>query len=127
MSYELINDQVLKISDKIIQLPCKIMTNSRGNPYIIEIENLIIVNIYGKGMENISIEEMERNIWAFSKNGDLVWKIHPPEVKPYKCNPYTSLTIKNDMVIAGNCGGYDYEIDIKTGKVSGLNLDKRPW
>ncbi len=106
------------------------MKDPDGNPFIIQKDDLIIVNFYpktsqeSKGLKSV---DMERNIWAYDLQGNLIWKVSPPTIRPYKSNPYTSVFEKNGKVYGGNWCGYDFEINLKDGSVTPPDKPGRPW
>lgn len=123
----LVAPNIIEINGKKIRLPCNIMKDPDGNPFILDLGNLILVNYYGSGMENMTDDEMERNISAFDVRGNEVWRIHPPTVRPQKINPYTSVFQKNGKVYGGNWCGYDFEINLADGSVKLPKNSGRPW
>jgi hypothetical protein len=88
---------------------------------IVQNGGLTIVNFYpyteteAKSFGNV---DKERNIWAFDSQGNLVWMVNPPTIRPYASNPYTSVFIKDGKVFGGNWCGYDFEINITDGTVT---------
>lgn len=125
--HKLINSKTILIGEKEIVFPCSIScyrgkTEKENRYYILEVNNLIIVNFYPytkeEDQELISEDiNMERNIWAFDLNGNLVWKISEPTGKVYNQNPYTSVYLRDGKVLAGNWSGADYIVDITNGNV----------
>ena len=120
----------ININGKTIKLPCSISGYHRNNPSLIETKTLVIVNFYPY-MESEVLSfgnvDRERNIWAYDLQGNLIWKVSPPTIRPYKSNPYTSVFEKNGKVYGGNWCGYDFEINLKDGSVTPPDKPGRPW
>ena len=125
--YRLDSPRVIEINGKKITLPCNVMNDPDGKPFILDLGNIIIVNYYGSGMESMSDGELEQNISAFDSAGNEIWKISPPTVRPHKSNPYTSVFLKDGKVFGGNWCGYDFEINITDGTVTLPKNQGRPW
>lgn len=127
--YKIINEKTLLIGTKQFIFPCSISGIRRNHPSIVEIDKLIVVNFYPfteEEDEALKDIDMERNIWAFNSDGDLVWTIAYPSAKIEGHNPYTSVYIKNGRLIAGNWAGIDYLVNTKNGSVDVIS-GKRPW
>jgi hypothetical protein len=103
------------------------MKDPDGNPFIVDLGHLVIVNYYGPGMESMPDSDLERNISAFDNQGNEVWKVSPPTVRPQKTNPYTSVFVKDGKVFGGNWCGYDFEINVADGTVTLSKNSGRPW
>jgi len=114
----------LEIGGKEIIFPCSIKTNAdRNTPYIVEVNNLIIVNFYPwdslerENANKLGVD-LNRNIWAFNQKGELVWKIHPADnPKGVVPETYDSVTLKNGKVVAGNQNERNYYVDTVNGNV----------
>ena len=127
--FKVISNNEIEINQKQILLPCSISGYHDGNPFVLERNGLVVVNFYPYTKDEdktLSGIDMDRNIWAYSRDGKLQWKIQPSPMKPYSSNPYTSLFEKDGKVFGGNWCGYDLEINTKDGSVKS-NVKGRPW
>ena len=128
--YKITSTDSIDISGQSIKFPCSIMKDPDGNPFIIQRDDLIIVNFYPKTSQEskgLKLVDMERNIWAFDLSGKLIWKVQPPTIRTDTKNPYTSVFEKNGKVYGGNWCGYDFEINLKDGSVTPPDKPGRPW
>lgn len=130
MTFNMISQNEIEINGNLVKLPCSIMKDPNGKPFIVELNGIIIVNFYprtveeGRGLSGI---DMERNIWAFDSKGKLVWKVDPPTIRTDRTNPYTSVFERNGKIFGGNWCGYDFEIDLESGAVKPPKNPGRPW
>lgn len=127
--FKVISNNEIEINQKQIILPCSISGYHDGNPFILERDGLVIVNFYPYTKDedkSLASVDMDSNVWAFDKRGDLKWKIHPSPIKTYSSNPYTSVFEKDGKIYGGNWCGYDFEININDGTVKS-NVKGRPW
>lgn len=92
---------------------------------LIELNNLIIVLIYGasaKQMETLP----NNNIYAFDEKGKKIWQIQPPfQVSGY-ITSYSDVILRKDgKIIAGTSQGLEYIVNIEDGSV--IPTGGRPW
>ena len=128
--FKLIRSSEIEICGKSIKFPCSIMRDPDGKPFIVTIDGLTLVNFYPKTQSEskaLGGLDMETNIWAFDSQGNLVWKVSPPTIRPYSQNPYTSVFEKDGKVFGGNWCGYDFEINVADGTVLPPKNPGRPW
>ena len=128
-NYRIFDSKTLLIGVKKIIFPCSISGCIRGHPFIVERDDLIIVNFYPwneKEVEELEKIEKEadldpdRNIWALSQEGDLVWIVERA-IRLNECShAYMSLFLENGHVVGGNWSGVDYIIDTSNGDVKKL-------
>jgi hypothetical protein len=110
--------------------PCSIAGSDYTKFSIVEMAGLTIVNVYPQTEAEIgklTHAELETNIWAFDSEGNLVWKVSPPTLRPYACNPYTSVAVRDGKVVAYNQCGYTFEINVSDGSVTLPPNPGRPW
>ena len=128
-TYRILDSKTLSIGGKKVIFPCSISTDPDTNPFIVERDDLIIVNFYPwdeeedkklQVLEKTWGLDMERNIWALSQEGELIWVVEPPTYRIYNHNPYTSLFLEDDHIVGGNFSGVDYIIDTSNGDVKKL-------
>ena len=128
--FKIISNDSIEIAGKRIVFPCSISGYHRNNPNIVEKDGLIIVNFYPyteSEDRSLGSVDMERNIWAFDPQGNIVWKVSPPTIKTDSSNPYTSVFEKDGRIFAGNWCGYDFEINTVDGAVALPKNPGRPW
>jgi hypothetical protein len=127
---KVLSSREIEVGGKLIQFPCSIMRDPDGNPFIVEIDSMTIVNFYPRTQseaKSLSGVDMERNIWAYDAAGNLVWMVSPPTIRPYGSNPYTSVFKKDGKVFGYNWCGYDFEINLSDGSVTLPPNPGRPW
>ena len=128
-TYRILDSKTLLIGGKKIIFPCSISGCIKGRPFIVEKDDLIIVNFYP--WDEKEVEELEkieeetgldpnRNIWALSREGELVWTIERATPRSKYSQVYTSVYIEDDNVIGGNWSEFDYIIDTSNGDVKKL-------
>jgi hypothetical protein len=128
--YRILSNSSIELGGKTIVFPCSISGFVHNQPRIAEMAGLTIVNFYPNyeaEVGKVTDMELETNIWAFDSEGNLVWKVSPPTVRPYACNPYTSVFEKDGKVYGGNWCGYDFEINLSDGSVTLPPNPGRPW
>ena len=133
--YEILdNRRTLLISKRKVTLPCSISWNDVlagfiTNYFIVEKDNLIIVNFNPRSKEEVEELkilkkeqglDMDRNIWALSREGDLVWIVERAIRRDECSHAYMSLFLENDHAVGGNWSGFDYIIDTSNGDVKAL-------
>lgn len=140
--------RAIKIGGKEIIFPCSISTYpDRKTPFIVEINDLVIVNFSpftveeSKELDRLGINKA-RNIWAFDLDGNKVWEImEATHVTKERSHPYISIWIKNQAeivktwnkatheiwakvkdgsLIASNFQGHEYVIDLSNGHVEAI-------
>ena len=132
--YTIYNNNTIEIGGKKIIFPSVINKNCDGIPYIIEINDLIIVNFhpYGKAeWDHVDAlgTDMNRNIWAFNQSGDLVWQVAPCSPGVVGPRAYDGVFFKDGRLLCGNsvtCR--DYELNPVDGSVKRYpDHPVRPW
>lgn len=69
----------------------------------------------------------DNNVLCFDTQGNMIWKVEPYIPVKGDANPFMDLKKKSDTVLIGSTWkGIDVEIDINTGKVTGISK-QRPW
>ena len=127
-TYRILDSKTFLIGNKKIIFPCSISGCIRGHPFIVERDDLIIVNFYPwdkKEVDELKVEkarglDMERNIWALSREGDLVWIVERAIRRDECSHAYMSLFLENGHVVGGNWSGFDYIINTSNGDVKAL-------
>jgi hypothetical protein len=108
-----IENGVLIIGDKHIEL-------SHPVAEVKEWKNYIIVRV------EPPVEELfNRNVFAFTKEGDCVWQIEESPHGTEKDKPYVGIFVDDrDNLIAANWNGVDYSVDTSSGKISTKAFNK---
>lgn len=66
-----------------------------------------------------------RNVYAFSSDGELLWQIEESPHGAETDKPYVDIGVDNSgKLVAGNWNGVDYFVDIKTGKIATKDFKK---
>ncbi len=103
------------------QLPCAV----KGKICIGAI-TIVLVNddkSHGSGDKTLN-----RNIFAFSEDGSLLWQIEEaPDGGDEWPKPYMSIKLEGDNVIVGNWIGTNYLLNLDDGTVSSYGPPRRPW
>lgn len=87
---------------------------------VLEVGSLIIVRV-----EPVFGEILNDNIYAFSKGGELIWKIEKTPHGTEQDQPYTSLSLSEDnRVIVGNWNGVDYKVNTQNGSITPISFNK---
>lgn len=133
--FKLISDNTIEISGNRINLPASIMRFNSINPeecrpYIVEFDHLVMMVLMPKTDEeknNVTngILDLDRNIWAFNQEGELVWKIHAAP-KIGSNNVYTGIGVEDGILKAYNWNGCYYFINPQDGSVT-MEKGGRPW
>jgi hypothetical protein len=103
------------------QLHCPIKNkNNIGELTIVLVDD---DKVHGSGDKTLN-----RNIYAFSNDGSLLWQIQePPDGGNEWPKPYISLKIDGDKVMVGNWIGTTYLVNLGDGTVSLHGSPLRPW
>jgi hypothetical protein len=103
------------------QLPCPIKEK-------ISIGAITIVRVDDDESHGSGDRTLNRNIYAFSHDGSLLWQIQEaPDGGDEWPKPYTSIKIDGDSVIVGNWVGTDYQLNLDNGTVRFYGSPRRPW
>lgn len=66
-----------------------------------------------------------RNVFAFSADGELLWQIEESPHGTETDKPYVDIGVdKSGNLVAGNWNGVDYFVDIETGKIATKDFKK---
>lgn len=131
--YKIKGKNIVQINEKEIILPLTIHRSLKTQmPYILELNNFIIVNFFPCGEEDgLKIKEnreiYSRNVWALSQKGELVWKIESLDVIPGKTGSYSDISLKDGELLAGNTLGITVSVNLENGKVTIVPNQGRPW
>jgi hypothetical protein len=106
---------------------------------VIEYNKQLVILIYPE--TEADNEVTSRNVFAYDELGNHLWTIEEaPPVENFS-SPYTHVFIADEdymkrhyddktterKLIAYNVHGYDYEVDIKTGKIKLVKGQSRAW
>jgi len=97
---------------------------------VIEIGELKVIRKYPLDEELVTYpqEKLNRNIEAYDQNDNLVWVIEEaPDGGENQDKAYMKIWLEEGRLIAGNWIGIDYLVDLKTGSVSPVKTNVRPW
>lgn len=68
---------------------------------------------------------LNRNLFAFTTQGDLLWQIEESPHGTQKDKPYVGLIISQDgLLVAANWIGLDYTVNVQNGKVAAKAFNK---
>ena len=82
-------------------------------------DSLLLVLFANDGVYKEKTKEDEtRNVWAFSREGEFLWKIAPNSGDPVSSKPYVDFDDDSNGLIATNENGIVYCVDGKTGHVT---------
>lgn len=130
--YKIIDKNIIVVDGKQIILPFTIhKTIKEKIPYVLEFNNLIIVNFTPSGEEERlkainNLEIYYRNVCAFDQLGNLIWKIERLPWIGGDSNGYSGIFIENNTLMAYNMVGIDVVVDPANGRVKTVG-DGRPW
>jgi hypothetical protein len=99
-----IKERICANGDRIIDLP--------DNRYLVLFDS-----------KNIQLPDTDRkhNIILYDSDGNIIWKVGEYETShPYP--EFISMWIRQDKLYAYNSIGYDYEIDLNTGNIVGMEF-----
>lgn len=141
--FSILDEKTLEIGKKLIKFPCSFMTDLSNKPLVFKYEGLVIVNFYpatSGEVKNIPRDkvDMNRNIWAFDQDGNLVWQVQSFKswvLEKYNSHynrsaPFSSVYIEDDKLLGYNMGaGSSILIDPKNGKLLRYypHESPRPW
>ncbi|WP_342655411.1 hypothetical protein [Pseudomonas sp. F3-2] len=109
-----------KISDGKISVLGKVLFLPHPVTEAITYLDLIIVKV-----ESPAGTIFNRNVFGFSKNGELRWQIQESEHGTQQDKPYINILINTDgALLAANWNGVNYLIDPDNGKITVYAFDK---
>ena len=105
---------------------CKEILFPLGIRGLIELDDLVLVFIYGS-----TEEEMEslptNNVYAFNAKAEQVWQIQEPFQPEGIIVSYADISLKKTgEIVAGTTQGTEYIVNSKNGSIT-LIKDQRPW
>lgn len=98
-----VGDQTVTIGGTTVEVPNPIDT-------AVEFGDIVAV-LLDTGTESPA----RNNVWAFSPDGNLLWKAEPVRAPANDANTYVSLWVDEGTLWAGDWKGIDYELDPETG------------
>lgn len=108
----------LEIIQKQLPLPIE-SSITIGDMTIVLVED-------GKGRERYDTS-LNRNVYAFDANGEMVWQIAEIPGAMNQCCPYGTITVKDGNLYTYNLTGMDYLVDLKDGSIHFFGPARRPW
>jgi hypothetical protein len=103
----------LFIANKCVALPFPIAE-------VFEYKDLIVARV-----EPCTGVIFNRNIFAFTAHGNLLWQIEESPHGTEKDKPYTRIFLNNDgLLVAANWIGVDYLVNVKNGSISTISFNK---
>ncbi|QLH43880.1 MAG: hypothetical protein HWD59_15090 [Coxiellaceae bacterium] len=90
---------------------------------IILTPNLLIVRLDTMSDKSLSQDEANRNVYCIDDNYQILWQI---ENKPtgFEEDPFTNIKLDNNELIAKNFSGFIYKVDLRNGKIEGIDWNK---
>lgn len=108
-----LNEGVLIMADKVIELPCPVIQ-------ALDFQRLIIVRV-----DPAFGEIYNRNIFALDANGEVKWQIAESPHGTEDDKPYTSLGINDGTeLIVGNWNGVGYTVSLGDGSITVNSFNK---
>ena len=105
---------------------CKEILFPLGIRGLIQLEELVIVFIYGSNEEEMS-RLSSRNIYAYNKKGQLIWQVQEPIQATSCVVSYADISLRdNGDIVAGSTQGDEYIVNILDGSVKHVK-GRRPW
>ena len=91
---------------------------------------MLVVRVYPSDemLNNYPRTDLNRNVYAYSLSGDLLWQIQEaPHGGIEDDKAYMDLRFEEGQIIVGNWIGVDYVVDHECGEVSQSKKNIRPW
>ena len=114
-----IHDHVLDANGISITLPLPIKQ-------VLYQDNKIIVLVDDGLGRDYRDDSLDRNIYAFTENGEQVWQVQQCPHGGESPKPYMTISLENKQLIAYNWIGVSYSIDLEIGSVTPYGSG-RPW
>ena len=105
---------------------CKEILFSHGIRGLIELDDIVIVFIYGSTKEELETLPTN-NIYAFNSKAEKIWQVEAPFQPKGISVSYADVSLKKaGEIVAGTTQGTEYKINILDGSVEPMK-GQRPW